>query len=184
MARVEPWMVSAFGAQSLPSADSPAWAGVGDRWPVADDEAAWRHAGFQPVNWAERGVGLPSGHQTLDDYSRASQAYQAKLIRYTAEHLRTRKFESCWGAFVYHLVDPFPGIGFGILDGTRRPKVALEALTEAFRATRLIAEPLAFEPARPFGFVQHPRVPFAVRLVRSEERRVGKECRSRWSPYH
>src|SRR5256885_12352777 len=23
-----------------------------------------------------------------------------------------------------------------------------------------------------------------VRYVRSEERRVGKECRSRWSPYH
>jgi len=23
-----------------------------------------------------------------------------------------------------------------------------------------------------------------VKLVRSEERRVGKECRSRWSPYH
>ena len=24
----------------------------------------------------------------------------------------------------------------------------------------------------------------AVRQSRSEERRVGKECRSRWSPYH
>src|SRR2546430_6663364 len=24
----------------------------------------------------------------------------------------------------------------------------------------------------------------AVRKLRSEERRVGKECRSRWSPYH
>ena len=23
-----------------------------------------------------------------------------------------------------------------------------------------------------------------IKLVRSEERRVGKECRSRWSPYH
>ena len=23
-----------------------------------------------------------------------------------------------------------------------------------------------------------------INLVRSEERRVGKECRSRWSPYH
>ena len=23
-----------------------------------------------------------------------------------------------------------------------------------------------------------------VTLIRSEERRVGKECRSRWSPYH
>ena len=25
---------------------------------------------------------------------------------------------------------------------------------------------------------------YAVDHVRSEERRVGKECRSRWSPYH
>ena len=25
---------------------------------------------------------------------------------------------------------------------------------------------------------------FAVIIMRSEERRVGKECRSRWSPYH
>ena len=24
----------------------------------------------------------------------------------------------------------------------------------------------------------------AIEQVRSEERRVGKECRSRWSPYH
>src|SRR2546426_11945746 len=24
----------------------------------------------------------------------------------------------------------------------------------------------------------------SIRVLRSEERRVGKECRSRWSPYH
>src|SRR3712207_7579923 len=30
---------------------------------------------------------------------------------------------------------------------------------------------------------EHQRVILRVRL-RSEERRVGKECRSRWSPYH
>src|SRR3989441_11148739 len=29
-----------------------------------------------------------------------------------------------------------------------------------------------------------PRVRFSAPLPRSEERRVGKECRSRWSPYH
>ena len=29
----------------------------------------------------------------------------------------------------------------------------------------------------------HPRVIYTAN-VRSEERRVGKECRSRWSPYH
>ena len=27
-------------------------------------------------------------------------------------------------------------------------------------------------------------VPFKQTVLRSEERRVGKECRSRWSPYH
>src|SRR3989449_11195159 len=41
------------------------------------------------------------------------------------------------------------------------------ALLEACRATLTKWE-------RPFRFLQ----------VRSEERRVGKECRSRWSPYH
>ena len=25
---------------------------------------------------------------------------------------------------------------------------------------------------------------YKIQLTRSEERRVGKECRSRWSPYH
>src|SRR3712207_3055842 len=28
------------------------------------------------------------------------------------------------------------------------------------------------------------RGPFVAGRIRSEERRVGKECRSRWSPYH
>ena len=162
---IEPLMVTAFGSQSLPDVDSPAWEKIGKRWPVADDEPAWRHAGFQPVNWAERGVGLPSSYQSLDDYVEASQEYQAGLVRYAAEHMRTRKFESCWGAFAYHLVDPFPGIGFGLLDGTRRPKLALEALAIAFKPTRVIIEPLVFEGARPFGVLQNPRVPFAARLV-------------------
>ena len=26
--------------------------------------------------------------------------------------------------------------------------------------------------------------PAVIKQIRSEERRVGKECRSRWSPYH
>ena len=28
------------------------------------------------------------------------------------------------------------------------------------------------------------RFDLVCRIIRSEERRVGKECRSRWSPYH
>ena len=35
------------------------------------------------------------------------------------------------------------------------------------------------------GFPSHPhRGIETVTYMRSEERRVGKECRSRWSPYH
>ena len=30
----------------------------------------------------------------------------------------------------------------------------------------------------------HNLISYAVFCLRSEERRVGKECRSRWSPYH
>nr|WP_143163449.1 hypothetical protein [Enterococcus faecium] len=33
--------------------------------------------------------------------------------------------------------------------------------------------------------VPNPPAPInAAKVARSEERRVGKECRSRWSPYH
>ena len=32
-----------------------------------------------------------------------------------------------------------------------------------------------------FGYICHD---FGLEQIRSEERRVGKECRSRWSPYH
>src|SRR5438093_4255005 len=180
--RVEPLMVSAFGAQALPSVDSPAWDGIGARWPVADDDPAWRYAGYQPVNWAERGVGLPSAYRDLGEYVDASQRYQAELVRYAAEHMRTRKFEPCWGAFAFHLVDPFAGIGFGVVDGSRRPKRALEALTQAFKATRVIIEPLAFESGRPFGFVQNPRVPFAARLVVvNDDPGVGGRGTVRWT---
>nr|WP_178139054.1 hypothetical protein [Enterococcus faecium] len=32
--------------------------------------------------------------------------------------------------------------------------------------------------------IRSPDAVFSSPLCRSEERRVGKECRSRWSPYH
>ncbi len=162
----EPMLASAFGAQSLADADSPVWDDIGRRWPVADDDPAWRHAGFQPVNWAERGVGLPSAYASLESYVERSQAYHAWLLRVTAEHMRTRKFESCWGAFAFDLIDPFPAIGFGVLDSSRRLKQAPHAaLSQAFKATRVIIDPLSLEPDRPVGVVQRSTAPLKVRLV-------------------
>src|SRR5256886_15005260 len=44
----------------------------------------------------------------------------------------------------------------------------------------LVVEPLLVLPQEPAPLlgIEGPRLP------RSEERRVGKECRSRWAPYH
>src|SRR5438093_10587719 len=42
----EPLIVTAFGAQSLPSIGSPVWDDIGDRFPVADEEPSWRSAGL------------------------------------------------------------------------------------------------------------------------------------------
>ena len=52
-----------------------------------------------------------------------------------------------------------------------------EALSQKLQAHRLkLFPPSAQKPLRRFGIAEAAK--------RSEERRVGKECRSRWSPYH
>ena len=40
---------------------------------------------------------------------------------------------------------------------------------------------ITFKPEKQFT---GKATPVTVKTTRSEERRVGKECRSRWSPYH
>ena len=58
----------------------------------------------------------------------------------------------------------------------RKPKVAYSRLNHPhyIQAMKTYFRPAGFEA------VEVPVLP----LCRSEERRVGKECRSRWSPYH
>src|ERR1039457_3404585 len=71
------------------------------------------------------------------------------------------------------------GLPYAIIDGKQR----LEAIFDFYAgALRLDDE---------FVFQQNPKLKLAglgypdlTKNYRSEERRVGKECRSRWSPYH
>ena len=50
--------------------------------------------------------------------------------------------------------------------------------------TNIFACILAFVPAIYLGICWDAIPPLNAISSRSEERRVGKECRSRWSPYH
>jgi len=61
------------------------------------------------------------------------------------------------------------------------------AYTVIFRGTPLILQMVFAYDALPHIGIKLPAViaaGLALACNRSEERRVGKECRSRWSPYH
>ena len=62
------------------------------------------------------------------------------------------------------------------------------ALDEQLAAARQSLAALDAQAAAPDGAQDEPqqaaRAQLAQQTTRSEERRVGKECRSRWSPYH
>ena len=71
----------------------------------------------------------------------------------------------------------------GMLMATINASIMLIALPDIFRG-------IGVNPLQPgntsllLWLIMGYLVVTAVLVLRSEERRVGKECRSRWSPYH
>src|SRR2546430_17148822 len=57
-------------------------------------------------------------------------------------------------------------------------------LVEVYRRTRGESAVVRRPPRRPAQSVGLREGKGGAEVARSEERRVGKECRSRWSPYH
>lgn len=179
--QLETPLLSEFGVQALPDSQSDVWQALGRPDRGADEDPRWLHAGFQPASWGEHGVGLPSQHPTLESYVQASQRYQAEVVAWAADQLRRRKFDPAVGLFAYQLVDPFPGIGFGLLDFSRRPKLAYGALAEALRPSRVIVEPTGFAPLEPFGFGYLTAEPVTLRLwVVNDDPDAGGPAAVRW----
>ena len=74
-----------------------------------------------------------------------------------------------------------------MLEGkTRIPPVDVETLPDDLREVLEEQRKLRGAPLYPYLFYARNPAYFraAKAMFRSEERRVGKECRSRWSPYH
>src|SRR2546427_10709906 len=80
------------------------------------------------------------------------------------------------------LTDHPPG-GVILFKRNIRSAAELRRLAEAIHATGAGVHPLVALDHEGGRVDRLPR-PFTHFPPRSEERRVGKECRSRWSPYH
>ena len=66
-----------------------------------------------------------------------------------------------------------------------RPKEVVQLWVDAFNKHDVEAiTTLYHENATNHQVANEPVVGIEAIRTRSEERRVGKECRSRWSPYH
>src|SRR2546427_10351962 len=102
-----------------------------------------------------------------------------------------------WGARPVVSLEDFPlARGVGVSALLRRPPATPRPATLTIGGTfpdyqggRLGSNgsnrvALAFEIGTMLPWTRGQVQALSVTLTRSEERRVGKECRSRWSPYH
>jgi len=67
---------------------------------------------------------------------------------------------------------------------TVSPTDDVETVVRLLSRHELPGVPVVNEGGRCVGIVTEADLVIADEEGRSEERRVGKECRSRWSPYH
>ena len=66
----------------------------------------------------------------------------------------------------------------------RLPEPFVARMREELGAEQGAALCAALDTAPPTSLRWNPAKTLPAERCRSEERRVGKECRSRWSPYH
>src|SRR3712207_6471229 len=93
------------------------------------------------------------------------------------------KFKEHELGFVHLDVKHLPKLRTG--DGAWRKRFLFVAIDRRSRSVHLAVKDDETEASATMFLREVVRAfPFRVTHVRSEERRVGKECRSRWSPYH
>ena len=77
--------------------------------------------------------------------------------------------------------DPYSVLGVSRDASEEEIKKAYKALSRKYHPDANINNPKKDQAEEKFKEIQ---AAYQQIMKRSEERRVGKECRSRWSPYH
>ncbi|MHB8571960.1 MAG: glycoside hydrolase family 2 protein [Candidatus Dormibacteria bacterium] len=178
-----PGFVTEYGAQALPSRESPFWETVSTAWPVDPEDPSWRYADYQPLQWQQHGPGAPGDHPDLDSYIKAGQVYQAWLCRFATDRFRLLKGRPTGGCLVFQLVDCHDAISWSLLDYHRVPKLAYHEMALALQPTQVIIEAAGgWEPAHIAGISYEPGAEVHLRFhVVNDDPRVSGPARLEWT---
>src|SRR4030042_2426306 len=75
-------------------------------------------------------------------------------------------------------------IGQAVIDVVKKIKIDMSGVSLFIHGTTAGLNTIAQQKGARGGLVTTRGFTDVLEMARSEERRVGKECRSRWSPYH
>ncbi|MEO6654248.1 MAG: sugar-binding domain-containing protein [Ilumatobacteraceae bacterium] len=127
--------MSEFGAQAVPWTsdfiDEAAW-------PDLDWEVLETRHGLQRWVFDERVP--PDEFATFDEWRRATQQYQAELLRHHIESLRRLKYRPAGGFCMFALNDPAPVVSWSVLDHARVPKLGWDAVVRACAPVIVVAD--------------------------------------------
>jgi hypothetical protein len=98
----------------------------------------WQFHDFQPMETFEMGI---APGNSLDEFIRNSQAYQAQLIQFATETYRRAKHcpqtkdreTTITGLFQFDFTDPWPAVTWSVLDYWRSPKSGYDALRRSMQ---------------------------------------------------
>jgi beta-mannosidase len=121
-------MASEFGAQALPGVDDLR-AMFGNTWPPDWDKMAYHDFQYdQTFHVANIDMG-----NSWEEFSRNSQEYQAKLLKFALELYRLNKYEPMGGFFQFMFMDCWPSITWSVVSYSRTRKKGYFVLQECLQ---------------------------------------------------
>jgi beta-mannosidase len=164
--------VSEFGAQAVPESAEFMDPGA---WPDLNWERLEAHHSLQKRIFDQRVA--PERYQTFDEWRRATQEYQANLLRHHIEALRRLKYRPTGGFCLFMLSDSQPAVTWSVLDHRRLPKLGYRAVAAACAPVIITADrpAPAYRPGERLELDLH-----AVSDLRTPLTDAVAEARLRW----
>jgi beta-mannosidase len=159
--------VSEFGAQAVPETDDFL---APERWPDLDWAGLEGHHCLQKAIFDDRVP--PDRYATFDAWKKASQEYQATVVRHHIETLRRLKYRPTGGFCMFMLSDAQPAVSWSVLDHERVPKAAYWAMAKACAPVIVTAD----RPAESYRAGE--RVSFGIHVVSDLRRPLGETTAS------